>query len=1139
MKIEKLEFENINSLKGHYTIDFTHPELAGDGIFVITGPTGAGKTTLLDAISFALYAETPRQDGVSKTCNELMSRGTDSCMAGVTFSHGGKRYTVTTSQQRTRRGSRDPFANCKRTFEEHDEAGRAVTTANQLRDVARKVQDCTGLDFANFKRCMMLAQGEFASFMKAGEKDRAEVLTTITGTEIYEQIGQELHNVWDAKKRELDSMTPEPTLPQEERLALEESRKELDTRRQRTSALLQELRDLVTWLDDCTRTAQGLQQATAEQARTAAELAAFRADGSQARLDSATRATGARPAHTALVLKRQESAAAEHLIRQEQENLRELEPARKEAEELLTAAKNRQETETPALEQLLERIDTELRPLEQQISVATRAAEDTRRLANDAAAQADAARRAAVCAGNKHKAAERALAEAKTRLADATADAELGSHLAAVKLCLENWQHVATKGAELPPTQAIRDRVAELHSLRETLLGGNTPEHLHKLAAAWDFYQERSEDLARAEQAEQAAKAALETLKQKELPDVDAARETADKRGLICTTIRMRANIQTQLDALYKDFAEGRLDCCPCCGATTPGKCRPTHVDEELAAAEKAWKEARAELAKAKKLRDSHADALETARQGREAASAALAKLRTEFALHTAVLGEATAAKDPAKEAAKAHKAIARLEKLDNDSGILEKVLPAAEKRDELHSVLRGFCRELPQSLPAARTLAKDLERRAKAYETAAKAVTDGETALAALQATATEKETAAKAAADEAGKKETAAKRDAETLASLTESLRNTWGTESADTRTRATRSKISMLETACTKAKDALTQADQKVREHKAMLRTAQDRHRTGKEALAAAERDFAAALEKAGFADETAYLEAEGHIREHAQLQDRLRDLEQAAVAARKTVEERTAQLTELRSRHECSDSREELLEKHRDAAAEDAAAGHALVEVLARLKQDDDTLARNADLLARRAACEQDFRYWDLLHEVLGGSKEGFKRYAQQITFQNLLICANERLHLLTDRYSLLQTPDGKLGLLVVDHWQDEEKPRAASNLSGGESFIVSLALALGLAQMAGSETQLDTLFLDEGFGTLDGDQLEKVLDSLERLRAGGKLIGLITHVDQLKERITCNLSICPGGTSGFSTIDSHPAVTRGTEVTKRA
>ena len=131
-------------------------------------------------------------------------------------------------------------------------------------------------------------------------------------------------------------------------------------------------------------------------------------------------------------------------------------------------------------------------------------------------------------------------------------------------------------------------------------------------------------------------------------------------------------------------------------------------------------------------------------------------------------------------------------------------------------------------------------------------------------------------------------------------------------------------------------------------------------------------------------------------------------------------------------------------------------------------------------------------------------------------------ANRQLQKMSDRYLLIRDKGEPLELNVVDNYQAGEI-RSTKNLSGGESFIVSLALALGLSQMASKNVRVDSLFLDEGFGTLDEDALNTALEALSSLQQSGKLIGVISHVSSLKERIGTQIQVSPqtGGRSLIS------------------
>lgn len=136
---------------------------------------------------------------------------------------------------------------------------------------------------------------------------------------------------------------------------------------------------------------------------------------------------------------------------------------------------------------------------------------------------------------------------------------------------------------------------------------------------------------------------------------------------------------------------------------------------------------------------------------------------------------------------------------------------------------------------------------------------------------------------------------------------------------------------------------------------------------------------------------------------------------------------------------------------------------------------------------------------------------FRNFVQSLTFEFDINHANSQLQKMDGRYLLEPSRENGLDLMVVDSWQGGVE-RTIKNLSGGESFIVSLALALGLSEMTGRSDRIDSLFLDEGFGTLDEETLNTAMDSLSDLNREGRLIGIISHVEALKERITTKIEV---------------------------
>lgn len=182
----------------------------------------------------------------------------------------------------------------------------------------------------------------------------------------------------------------------------------------------------------------------------------------------------------------------------------------------------------------------------------------------------------------------------------------------------------------------------------------------------------------------------------------------------------------------------------------------------------------------------------------------------------------------------------------------------------------------------------------------------------------------------------------------------------------------------------------------------------------------------------------------------------------------------------------------------------------------LKTDAESRSTVKALEKEESAYRKALEKWEMLNALIGSAGgDKFARMAQSITFDALLRCANQSLKRMSSRYILVRDETGPLKpleLAVIDMDQAGEK-RPVSNLSGGESFIVSLALALALSEMSSGAARIDSLFIDEGFASLDEDYLEAALQTLFALgNREGKLIGVISHVEALKNRVDVQIEV---------------------------
>lgn len=187
---------------------------------------------------------------------------------------------------------------------------------------------------------------------------------------------------------------------------------------------------------------------------------------------------------------------------------------------------------------------------------------------------------------------------------------------------------------------------------------------------------------------------------------------------------------------------------------------------------------------------------------------------------------------------------------------------------------------------------------------------------------------------------------------------------------------------------------------------------------------------------------------------------------------------------------------------------------------RLARHQEQESRAGKLLESIAAQEKELLRWAKLNDLIGQADgKKFRIFAQGLTLNKLVFLANQHLKQLNGRYLIQKSSDQDLELSIVDTFQ-ADNTRSMNTLSGGESFLVSLALALALSDLAGKHAQIQSLFIDEGFGTLDENSLDLAITTLENLQANGKTIGVISHVQALKERISTQIKLVKKG-SGFS------------------
>jgi len=218
MKILRIQLKNLNSLRGDHEVDFEDERIARAGLFAITGPTGAGKSTLLDAITLALYGRAARY-GKQPHPEDMMSRHEAECHAEVDFEVAQGRYRAVW-QLRRARGKLDGNLQAKRYLYDADGA----VLASKINEVSDMIEELCGLDYDRFTRSVLLAQGEFAKFLKASDDERAALLESLTRTAIYSDLGRLVYEEVQSREKLLaaaeESLTLIPILSAEDLASL-------------------------------------------------------------------------------------------------------------------------------------------------------------------------------------------------------------------------------------------------------------------------------------------------------------------------------------------------------------------------------------------------------------------------------------------------------------------------------------------------------------------------------------------------------------------------------------------------------------------------------------------------------------------------------------------------------------------------------------------------------------------------------------------------------------------------------------------------------------------------------------------------------------------------------------------------------
>lgn len=1063
MKIEQIRFKNLNSLYGEWSIDLTAPEYQANGIFAITGPTGAGKSTILDAICLALYGSTPRLHSISKSSNEIMSRQTGECFAEVTFKVNQDRYRCHWSQHRARKKSDGKLSESKH---EMSNADTGKLLESKKRNVANLVVEKTGMDMDRFTRSILLAQGGFSAFLKATPDERGPILEQITGTGIYSSISKKIHERHRKEAESYQILVAESSgitfLNEDEESELTQ---EIDSKQDEATNISSNLSKLlkeINWKNRVEDLASEVENINVDLNKITVEKEGFKEQ--ERELVIAKKANELQAEYKALKLLKERHLSERHQLTSIETETSLLTKKELEHRERLIEADKR-------LKELKEHFQLESEKINR-----VRKADITieQKLKQLTAENIDFSK--AEKGFNDSLILKKSVAERVSSLITEHEKIEkyLESHREDLGLLEElsgiKQQYIAVKKLSDDVYFSEVKKEKQQKTLNSCLESNKTvlkeiDRYKAEYKATKSVVQERNSEL-------------------EILLDGKLTREYVASLTSLFREKSLNDKIVT-LEMERERLIEGNP--CPLCGAkehpyATGNIIKTDEIQDKIFTVEKRLKDIENKELEVKSAAEKHAAAANKV----TALEKDIIKVETELEAHK---NENLRIKEVLKQQQE------QLSKIELSlSEVLKPYLTDSFDLEQTTQILDSL-------KDREQTWRTNTEKRQNFLENRRKFESDIGNIDAKL---VLEQE------------RVTQLKESIDILIKELDKLRfdrsELYDDKDPDIEEgrlkkviKSNEEQLELTRSMTEKSSRDLLENSTKIKSLTASLLV------RGKEIVVSVE-SFTSGLKKAGFKDVEEYTSALLPNERFLYLKEYSNRLEKSFSELSIRLNDRVSTLEKEESLSLTNLGLDALKIEYNSISIDSKNLVETLGALKLKLQNSKDNRSRLKDKLKAIELQQRELENWSKLHTLIGSADgKKYRNFVQGLTFEQMVAHANRELIKMSDRYLLIRDNENPLELNVIDNYQAGDI-RSTKNLSGGESFIISLALALGLSNMSGSKVRVDSLFLDEGFGTLDEEALEIALNTLSTLHQSGKIIGIISHVPALKERISTQITV---------------------------